>query len=168
MASCPATLNGLPSELKTYIVEYLHEPGPLSNGSRLCEDYFDPDFRSDRRPRWNKLSIASRQDILNIRQVSPDFRAASWKSFGRLISDLHFRVVPADIADLGKISEIPQLTPWIKALTFGTGGFEDSRLCQDIPTSEAGSLIPGKKFIQSMSAYLQDENLRSELEKIVS
>ncbi|KAF2494274.1 hypothetical protein BU16DRAFT_619418 [Lophium mytilinum] len=166
MGSCPATLDGLPLELKMCIIENLEELDPLLSGSTLCDE---PDFVIDideyyRRPRWKKLSVTSRQNILNIRQVSPSFCEASWKSFGKLISDLQFRLVPADIADLGKISELPKLTPWIKALTFGTGGFEDSRLYQ---RKKNTSTIRGKN-IQALSAHLQNEDERSEFETIIS
>ncbi|KAF2493904.1 hypothetical protein BU16DRAFT_540446 [Lophium mytilinum] len=114
-----ATLDGLPLELKMMIVGYLEE-APTQPTKRVVQPY-----PRARQYAWMSLSMSSRRDILNLRQQSCGLRDASWKSFGKLLGDLQFRVIPEDIEDLTRISAIPQLAPYITHLAFGTGTFED-------------------------------------------
>ncbi|KAF2812952.1 uncharacterized protein BDZ99DRAFT_246494 [Mytilinidion resinicola] len=128
-----ATLDGLPLELRMMIVEHLEEaPAPAKGngqgGSPRSRQYA-----------WMKLSMSSRRDILNIRQLSRGLWDASWKSFGKLLGDLQFRVIPDDIEDLARISSIPQLTPYITHLSFGTSGFENWQHARVMDEKRGGS-----------------------------
>ncbi|KAF2497488.1 hypothetical protein BU16DRAFT_559232 [Lophium mytilinum] len=123
-------IDNIPPEIKEFVVQHLEElyvPAFTDSTDEENIGFY----------KWPILTEQSRCDILSIRQTSRDFRQAAWKSFGRLVGDLHFRLIGPDLDDLAEISKVADLAPWVRTLTFGTGGFNG----QEIPDEQQRNIV---------------------------
>jgi hypothetical protein len=76
---------------------------------------------------WATARECTPQDICSVRLVCKQFKIASLESFGAILGHRRFRLTKIGLQDLHNISEITELVPWIKTLTFGTAQIDYSQ-----------------------------------------